>query len=50
MKDIRVSDIYRFVDFVCEVVGTDLPADKRETLAEEIAQDFANNKVYIEPS
>jgi len=51
MPDIRVSDVYRFVDKVCELMDReDLSRDKREALAGEIIGDLEKVPVYIEPS
>tara|TARA_R110002020_G_scaffold435190_1_gene645355 strand:+ start:1649 stop:1807 length:159 start_codon:yes stop_codon:yes gene_type:complete len=50
-KDIRVSDLYTFVDFVCTVLDRkNIPTVEREDLAEGIGEDLANIGVYIEPS
>ena len=50
MPDIRVTDIFRFVDALEEAFGTPLSSAAKAEAAEVVAEDLNRVGVYVEPS
>tara|TARA_R110002020_G_scaffold35824_3_gene107978 strand:+ start:3398 stop:3550 length:153 start_codon:yes stop_codon:yes gene_type:complete len=50
MPDIRVTDIFNFVDAYAKAAGVEMTEELREGAANIVAQDLNKAGVYVEPS